>query len=82
MQMVIEYDWICPQNCFSDEPQFWAYYGIGPGVIITGWPSIGGFYQLEVCSRVELEFLGLDPFDNILRPSISDPEWQSKERAL
>lgn len=70
----VDYGRITPQNYFTREPQFWAYYGSGPGVAVTGWPSQGGIYKLEVCSRVELEFLELDLFSNTLPPSISDPE--------
>ncbi|KAJ5605717.1 hypothetical protein N7510_008498 [Penicillium lagena] len=77
----MDYDHITPQNHFTDEPQFWARYGSGPGVAVTGWPSQGGIYTLQVCSRVELEFLELDLFNNTLRPSASNPEWQNKENA-
>lgn len=72
---------ITPQNHFTRDPQYWVYYGSEPGVLVTGWPSQGGIYTLEVCSRVELEFLELDLFNNLLRPSISDPEWQNEENA-
>lgn len=77
----LNYHRITPQDHFLCKPQFWAYYGSGPGVTVTGWPSQGGIYKLEVCSRVELEFLGLDLYNNTLRPSESDPEWQNKENA-
>lgn len=53
----VDYDCITPQNHFTREPQFWANYGSGPGFAVTWWPSQGGIYKLEVCSRVELEFV-------------------------
>lgn len=77
----MDHDRITSQTHFTRESQFWVYYGSGPSVAVTGWPSQGGIYKLEVCSRVELEFLELDLFNNTLRPSISDPEWQNKENA-
>ncbi|KAJ6112187.1 hypothetical protein N7523_008248 [Penicillium sp. IBT 18751x] len=74
-------DHTTPQNCFPRQPQFWAYYASGPGTTIKGWPSQGGIYTLDVSSRVEIEFLELDPFNNTRRPTNSDPEWQQKENA-
>jgi hypothetical protein len=53
---------ITPQDCFSREPQFWLSYGSGPGSTVRGWPSQGGFFTLKVFSRVEIDFLELDPF--------------------
>ncbi|KAE8553809.1 hypothetical protein EYB25_002347 [Talaromyces marneffei] len=70
---------ITPQGYFPREPQFWLYYGLGPGATVQGWPSQGGIYTLEVSSRVEIDFLELDPFNNTLRPTNSDPEWREKE---
>lgn len=70
---------ITPQDCFPREPQFWLYYGTGSGTIVKGWPSRGGIYTLEVSSRVEIDFLELDPFNSTPRPTNSDPEWQQKE---
>lgn len=72
---------ITPQVCFPRQPQFWAYYSSGPGMTVQGWPSQGGIYTLHVSSRVEIEFLELDPFNNTRRPTNSDPEWQQKENA-
>jgi len=70
-----------PHDCFTRQPQFWAYYSSGPGMTVRGWPSQGGIYTLDVSSRVEIEFLELDPFNNTRRPANSDPEWQQKENA-
>ncbi|KAJ5974087.1 hypothetical protein N7481_011297 [Penicillium waksmanii] len=70
---------IVPQDCFAREPQFWLHYGTGPSTIVSGWPSQGGMYTLQVSSRVEIDFLELDPFNSTLRPTDSDPEWQQKE---
>lgn len=72
------HDRTTPQNHSNDELQLWAYYDLGPGVAVTGWPSQGGMYTLKVCSRVDLEFLELDLFNNASRPPVSDPEWQNK----
>ncbi|KAJ5904309.1 hypothetical protein N7504_006692 [Penicillium tannophilum] len=74
-------DWTTPQDRFRGEPQFWTYYSSGPGVTVKGWPSQGGIYTLDVSSRVEIEFLALDPFNNTRRPTNSDPNWQQKENA-
>lgn len=79
MLQFVDDQYITPQDHFSQEPQFWLYYGAGPGAIVKGWPSQGGIYRLEVSSRVEIEFLELDPFNSTLRPTKSDPEWQQKE---
>lgn len=70
---------ITPQDYFPREPPFRLYYGTGPGAIVKGWPSQGGIYRLKVSSRVEIDFLELDPFNNILRPNNSDPDWRQKE---
>lgn len=75
----ISSQYIVPQDCFAREPQFWLYYGPGPGAMVSGWPSQGGMYTLEVSSRVEIDFLELDPFNSTLRPTDSDPEWRQKE---
>ncbi|KAF9251868.1 hypothetical protein DTO013E5_1109 [Penicillium roqueforti] len=74
-------EWTTPQDRFLGEPQFWIYYSSGPGVTVKGWPSQGGIYTLDVSSRVEIEFLELDPFNNTRRPTNSDPNWQQKENA-
>ncbi|KAJ5364664.1 uncharacterized protein N7496_010377 [Penicillium cataractarum] len=55
------------------------YYGTRPGAIVQGWPSQGGIYTLQVSSRVEIDFLELDPFNSTLYPTNSDPEWQPKD---
>ena len=74
-------NYIFPQDYFPPQPEYWSKYGPGPGVTVMGWPSQGGFYWLRVCSRVEIEFLELDPFNNTLRPPISDLEWRNKKNA-
>jgi hypothetical protein len=48
---------ITPQGYFPQEPQYWLYYGTGPGATVKGWPSQGGIYTLQVSSRVEIDFL-------------------------
>lgn len=78
---VVGSDWTTPQDCFQRDPQFWLSYGSGPGVVVTGWPSQGGVYILDASSRVEIEFMHLDPFSNTRRPTNSDPEWERKENA-
>ncbi|RHZ44748.1 hypothetical protein CDV55_100713 [Aspergillus turcosus] len=70
-------------DCVQHEPEgrFWVSYGSGPGVMVLGYPSKGGVYILRSCFNVELDFLGLDRFNNTERPSKSDPDWQAKEEA-
>jgi hypothetical protein len=70
---------ITPQDYFPRVLQYWSYYAAGPGVAVQGWPSHGGIYTLEVSSRVEIDFLELDPFNKTPRPTKSDPEWRQKE---
>lgn len=67
----------------QDEPEgrLWLGYGSGPGVMVLGYPSKGGVYVLRNCFGIELDFLGLDRFNNTERPSKLDPDWQAKEDA-
>jgi hypothetical protein len=70
-------------DCVRHEPEgrVWVGYGSGPGVKVFGYPSKGGVYVLDNCFGVELDFLGLDRFNNTERPSKLDPDWQAKEDA-
>ncbi|GFF32844.1 hypothetical protein IFM46972_03696 [Aspergillus udagawae] len=70
-------------DCVQHEPEdrFWVAYGSGPGVKVLGYPSKGGIYVLRDCFGVELDFLGLDRFNDTERPSTLDPDWQAKEDA-
>ncbi|KAJ6014733.1 hypothetical protein N7540_009324 [Penicillium herquei] len=70
----------CAQH---DDPEgrFWLSYGSGPELLVFGYPSKGGVYILHTCFGVELDFLGLDRFNNTERPSKLDPNWQAKEDA-
>ncbi|KAJ6096928.1 hypothetical protein N7486_007674 [Penicillium sp. IBT 16267x] len=70
-------------DCVQHDPEgrFWLAYGSGPGVMVFGYPSKGGVYVLRNCFGVELDFLGLDRFNNTERPSKLDPDWQAKEDA-
>jgi hypothetical protein len=70
-------------DCVQHEPEgrFWVAYGSGPGVNVFGYPSKGGVYVLRNCFGVELDFLGLDRFNDTERPSKLDPDWQAKEDA-
>lgn len=63
------------------ERVYWASFGSGPGVSVVGYPSKGGFYMLDDCFGIELDFLGLDRFNATKRPPKSDPDWQAKEDA-
>ncbi|KAJ5992963.1 hypothetical protein N7451_008687 [Penicillium sp. IBT 35674x] len=81
LQVVMDYEAITPQDYFARDQEYWLYYPAEAGLMVTGWPSQGGVYKLDVYSRLELEFLGLDLFNNTRRPSTSDPEWQNKENA-
>ena len=49
--------------------EFRAYFGSKPGVTVQGWPKKGGFYILDSCLGLELDFLGLDRFNSTKRPS-------------
>ncbi|KAJ5888354.1 hypothetical protein N7495_008395 [Penicillium taxi] len=80
IQYEMNFDHVTPQCRFSKSPQYWVYYH-RLGARVRGWPSQGGLYELDIPSRVEPEFLQLDLFNNMLRPSPSDPEWQAKENA-
>ncbi|KAJ5921467.1 hypothetical protein N7466_009793 [Penicillium verhagenii] len=70
-------------DCVDDEPEgrFWLSYGSGFGAKVFGYPSKGGVYILRVGFGIELDFLGLDRFNNTERPSKLDPDWQAKEDA-
>lgn len=81
LQEEIDNEAVTPQDYFAHDQEHWLYYPAQAGLMVTGWPSQGGVYKLDICSRLELEFLGLDLFNDTLRPSTSDPEWQSKENA-
>jgi hypothetical protein len=35
---------------------------------VYGWPAKGGLYVLEDCVGLELDFLGLDRFEDKMRP--------------
>lgn len=59
----------------------WASYGSGPGAMVNGFPSTGGLYVLFPCFGIELDFLGLDRFNETPRPSKSYPDWMAKEDA-
>lgn len=48
--------------------QYRVSYGAGVGAIVRGWPAKGGFYELYPCLTVELDFLGLDRFQEVERP--------------
>ncbi|KAL7802069.1 hypothetical protein V8C44DRAFT_345971 [Trichoderma aethiopicum] len=60
-------------------PELRAEFALGPGGFVRGWPSKGGIYVLSHVFGVELEFLGLDRFNNTARPSIPDPAAASEE---
>lgn len=70
-------------NCTGDIPprRFRLEYASGPGGLVFGWPSKGGIYTLDRCFGVELDFLELDRFHNIPRPSPSDPDAAADEEA-
>lgn len=81
LSKAIEDQAIVPEDCFPQEPQFWAYYAAGLGMTVTGWSSQGGIYTLDVSSQVEIEFLQLDHFKHTRRPTNSDTDWQQNENA-
>lgn len=60
-------------------PDFRSEYGMRPGAKVKGWPSKGGIYILYPCLGFELDFLGLDRFHNIPRPSLSEPNATAEE---
>ncbi|PWY80847.1 hypothetical protein BO94DRAFT_470594 [Aspergillus sclerotioniger CBS 115572] len=71
-------------DCIPSPPperQSWAAFGTGPGTRVYGYPSKGGYYRLDDCLGIELDFLGLDRFNVTRHPPESDPEWQAKEDA-
>lgn len=55
----------------GDNRQWRVSFGDGPGARVRGWPSKGGLYTLSSCLRVELDFLGLDHFEEADRPQNS-----------
>ncbi|ETS03816.1 hypothetical protein M419DRAFT_57789, partial [Trichoderma reesei RUT C-30] len=59
-----------------------AEFALGPGGFVRGWPSKGGLYVLDRVFGVELEYLGLDRFNNTPRPSISDPDASAEEEEM
>ncbi|KAL7915586.1 hypothetical protein GGI35DRAFT_184605 [Trichoderma velutinum] len=63
-------------------PELRAEFARGPGGFVRGWPSKGGLYVLAHCFGVELDFLGLDRFNNTPRPSISDPAAAAEEEEI
>jgi hypothetical protein len=67
-----------PEMQHEPECRFWVAYGSGPGVKVSGYPSKGGVYVLRNCFGVELDFLGLDRFNDTERPSKLDPDWKAK----
>lgn len=67
------------RNYDGRHPELRAEFALGPGGFVRGWPSKGGIYVLSHVFGVELEFLGLDRFNNTARPSISDPAAAAEE---
>jgi hypothetical protein len=63
-------------------PELRAEFALGPGGFVRGWPSKGGLYVLDRVFGVELEYLGLDRFNNTPRPSISDPDASAEEEEM
>lgn len=59
----------CPGK--TDESP-WTYYrvqfGSEPGVTVYGWPAKGGLYVLSDCTGLDLDFLGLNRFEDKVRP--------------
>lgn len=70
-------------DCVQHEPEdrVWVGYGSGPGVKVFGNPSKGDVYVLDSWFGVELDFLGLNRFNNTEHPSKFEPDWQAKEDA-
>lgn len=52
----------------GDHRQWRVSFGDGPGARVRGWPSKGGLYTLSSCLTVELDFLGLNRFEEADRP--------------
>lgn len=71
------------EHCPSLPPQrqYRVNFGSGPGVSVTGWPGKGGLYVLGPCFAVELDFLQLDRFRRLERPSVSDANSKAEEEA-
>ncbi|RFU75457.1 hypothetical protein TARUN_6790 [Trichoderma arundinaceum] len=85
--------WVLAESEAGLEPEYWKLldeeppelrvkFGRVPGGMVKGWPSKGGFYILGPCFGVELQFLGLDRFHNVPRPSISDPTAAADEEEM
>lgn len=51
----------------GDERPSRVSFGYGAGASVRGWPSKGGFYTLYPCFAVELDFLGLEHFQEANR---------------
>lgn len=69
-------------HCYDPtEDMPWVSYSSGPGVTVYGFPSTGGIYVLSPCFGIELDFLGLDRFNDTPRPSKAFPDWLAKEDA-
>jgi hypothetical protein len=69
------------QDNENGHPDFRSEYGMRPGALVKGWPSKGGIYVLYPCLGFELDFMGLDRFHNIPRPSLSEPNATAEEEA-
>ena len=56
-------------------------FGFKPGVaMVKGFPSTGGVYILPFCSGMELDFLGLDRFEETPRCGLSPDRTGEEER--
>ncbi|KND88129.1 hypothetical protein TOPH_07235 [Tolypocladium ophioglossoides CBS 100239] len=54
--------------------QYGVSFGSGAGAAVLGWPSKGGIYVLRPSLAVELDFLGLDRFQDAKRANSSSDE--------
>lgn len=69
------------QHIEKGHPDFRSEYGMRPGARVKGWPSKGSIYILYPCLGFELDFLGIDRFHNVPRPSLSESNATAKEEA-
>jgi hypothetical protein len=53
-------------------PPFRVHFGAGTAAQVKGWPKKGGMFIIGHCTGVELDFLQLDRFSNLLRPMAGD----------
>lgn len=58
----------------DDKDQYRVTFDPRAGAVVREWPCKGGFYKLNPCFAVELDFLGLDHFQKVKRVQNSTDE--------